>query len=222
MIRLLIATLLGVVLVSGCQPLTQSLSETAAETTAPAPIIIHSPTSLTSKWLQILEKQLQLSPEQASEGIRTSEPPINDTERFEQLLLRQQLQQRGGWIVARDRLRELRKRYQSHEVDPLLAILLAHNQAQINREQRERRLNQQLTDLLTAYETVIRLHDESIAETELLKAKIEALTNLERQLNIRRTKEAANTELPSPPASTPTASQAPTETEQTIKNPNDE
>ncbi|RDE24345.1 hypothetical protein DV711_01775 [Motiliproteus coralliicola] len=191
-------------LIGGCQPLPKLGLEDALAPADSRPVIVYTPAALTSEWLLILDQQLKLTPEQASEGIRTSEPPVNDTQRFKQLLFRQQLQQRGGWVVARDRLRELLENYRGHEVEPLLSMLLAHNQALINRDQREQRLNQQLSDLIEAYETVIRRYDESIAETEQLNAKIEALTNLERQLNIRRSKDATNG--PAATASQPVAS----------------
>ncbi|WP_421863802.1 hypothetical protein [Motiliproteus sp.] len=211
MIRLLGYLMPAILLLSGCQPLPKLGLEDALTPSDPRPVIVYTPAALTSEWLLILDQQLQLTPEQASEGIRTSEPPVNDTQRFTQLLYRQQLQQRGGWIVARDRLRELLENYRGHEVEPLLSMLLAHNQAQINGEQRERRLNQQLSDLIEAYETVIRRYHESVAENEQLQAKIEALTNLERQLNIRRSKDGAED------SSQPPSMPAPAQTDQPVR-----
>lgn len=128
-----------------------------------------SPVSL---WLQVVDEQMQLTPEEAKSLLRESPPAQSDLALLRQLLLQQQRQELNGWIEARDGLREMLDRNEQRDVEGLLKLLLVHNQSMINASLRESELGRQLQD--------------SQAQGDLLEAKIRTLTNLEKRLNIRK------------------------------------
>lgn len=178
---LIMTLMLG--LLSGCQQL-------------PAPAAPGVPAALDAAlnadlepWLGEISRLMAFSEEQAEAELQqTFTSAAQQPERlFRYALLNQQLKDRLGWIRARDSLQQL-----SAHADlsmPLLALvrlLEFHNQAMINADSRQTRLlnalqeEQQQRQRLAAE---LLLSQQQVVE---LSQKIEALTNLERSMSIRR------------------------------------
>ena len=194
-IPLLLVTAL---LVAGCQAIQPA---PPAHPAHPERMIAVSnqPQSVTP-WLQILQRQLQLNPEQAQQALDNhpsskQEPQrfTQELQQFEQLLLRQQLQQRGGWIVARDRLRELLSKHENDTITPLLQLLLQYNQAMINADQRQQKYSAELDQMKQQYSDLEQQLLQSQQHSLELEAKIQALTNLEQRLNTRKSAPSRST-----------------------------
>lgn len=126
-------------------------------------------------WLQTVDTYMQLSPEQAQLRLdRIKEAGKgSDVQLFRYALLNQQRLNRNGWVRARDAFRELSTNASLNaEIQWLTRLLLAYNQAMINWNDRQGKLTRAL--------------GESNAARLQLEAKIEALTNLEESISIRK------------------------------------
>ncbi|WP_210396529.1 hypothetical protein [Motiliproteus sediminis] len=156
-----LATLLMLFVLSGCQ--LAALKPPGADAL------------LLADWLDISAEISALTPEQAADALLQVGDGEDPTARFRYAMLNQQLHQRDGWVVARDRFRTLKNSaVLPREARQLAALLEQLNQLQINHEQQ---LGEQT-----------RLAQERAAEAELLQEKIRALTNLEDSMNQRREK----------------------------------
>lgn len=126
-------------------------------------------------WLETADSYMQLSPEKAQQRLERIQDAGkgSDVQLFRYALLNQQRLNRNGWVRARDAFRELSTRSSLNaEIQWLARILLAYNQAMINRDDRQDKLTRAL--------------GESNAARMKLEAKIEALTNLEESISIRK------------------------------------
>ncbi|MFT5722116.1 MAG: hypothetical protein ACI9W6_002440 [Motiliproteus sp.] len=180
-------SILTLTLLSGCQLLA---SPEAGEAAAALPEVIDTETHADlDRWLSELSRLLALSEEQAETELQQGLSA--ETERPERLfryaLLNQQLKDRLGWIKARDSLQQLAADAElSLSLRSLVQVLQFHNQAMINTDARHRRLlnalqeQDQQQQRLTAE---LRVSRQQVFE---LAQKIEALTNLEKSMSIRR------------------------------------
>ena len=125
-------------------------------------------------WLQTAYALMQLSPAQALERISELETRnMSAFERFRYAALNQQLNDRTGWIRARDTLRDLsQERGLRDNLKQLASLLQQYSQAMINAEARRHQIAHEL--------------DDSQVAQQALKQKIEALTNLEQHLSHRK------------------------------------
>ncbi|MEH6472675.1 MAG: hypothetical protein V7752_15635 [Halopseudomonas sp.] len=179
----------------GCQSLTPASVNPIAQ---PAPVVTH-PEPPVHDWLQRVRSTMQLSEEQTQaelqqfSGNKTKQPELL----FRYALLNQQLKDRLGWIRARDSLQQLAARPElSAEQLQLAQLLQFHNQSMINADARQARLLGALEERIETLHTTaaaLQLSQQQVIE---LSEKIEALTNLEENMSIRRA-------LTSEPAGTP-------------------
>ena len=125
-------------------------------------------------WVQTAHASTQLSPAQALERISELEThEMSHYERFRYAALNQQLNDRTGWIRARDTLRDLaHERTLPDNLQQLATLLQQHNQAMINAEARRHQMAQEL--------------DAAQVAQQALETKIQALTNLEQQISDRK------------------------------------
>lgn len=129
-------------------------------------------------WLKTAHDYMDLSPKQALAKIKTlPSNRSNPFERYRYALLNQQLRDRTGWVRARDTLRLLSKDENlEREFRWLTEVLLDYNQAMINAEERQHQMAVELTT--------------SQAAQQELSDKIQALTNLEQKISVRKGKVA--------------------------------
>ncbi len=129
-------------------------------------------------WLKTAHDYMDLSPKQALAKIKTlPSNRSNPFERYRYALLNQQLRDRTGWVRARDTLRLLSKDENlEREFRWLTEVLLDYNQAMINAEERQHQMAVELTS--------------SQAAQQELSDKIQALTNLEQKISVRKGKVA--------------------------------
>ena len=125
-------------------------------------------------WVQTAHASTQLSPAQALERISELETrKMSRYERFRYAALNQQLNDRTGWIRARDTLRDLaQERTLPVNLQQLATLMQQHNQAMINAEARRHQMAHEL--------------DEAQVAQQALEQKIQALTNLEQQISNRK------------------------------------
>ncbi len=183
------------VLLSGCQPgsggaLLRIPLITKAQTSTVQPDVIG--TALDGdleRWLSEVSRLMTLTEEQVQAELQQSvttkaDPP---EQLFRYALLNQQLKDWLGWIRARDSLEKLAANPElSASLLALVRLLQFHNQSMINAEARQSRL-------LSAIQEQDRIQQQHMAELQLrqdqvleLSNKIEALTNLEKSMSIRR------------------------------------
>ncbi|MEH6822529.1 MAG: hypothetical protein V7629_01300 [Motiliproteus sp.] len=139
--------------------------------------------------LNEVERSLTLTEEQAQAELQVlTKGKIDKPNRiFIYALLNQQLKDLPGWIRARDSLQQLSVNSElSAPLLQLVRLLQFHNQSMINADARQ-------TRLLQALREDDEKHQELVAELQLsqqqvieLSNKIEALTNLEKSMSIRR------------------------------------
>ena len=175
--RLRHLALITVMLLGGCQMLEpmDSLfysvkSEPATATRQPEVVDVDQ----LVLWVQTAHASTQLSPAQALERISELETrKMSPYERFRYAALNQQLNDRTGWIRARDTLRDLaHERTLPDNLQQLATLLQQHNQAMINAEARRHQMAQEL--------------DAAQVAQQALETKIQALTNLEQQISNRK------------------------------------
>ncbi len=137
-------------------------------------------------WVQTAHASTQLSPAQALERISELETrKMSHYERFRYAALNQQLNDRTGWIRARDTLRDLaQERTLPDNLQQLAILLQQHNQAMINAEARRHQMAHEL--------------DAAQVAQQALEQKIQALTNLEQQLSNRKELESELEPTPEP------------------------
>ncbi len=171
------AILLLALLLGGCQMQQRQPYDTS----------MSIPSQLTA-WINYSERFLDMSSAEAETRLAymPEEKPAEDFRLFHYALLNQQLHTRMGWIRARDSLRLLGERELSDELRVLVALLEAHNQQMINFDARQSRLQQQLTELRTQHQQTEQSLQESELRAQQLTQKIEALTQLENSMSIRR------------------------------------
>lgn len=134
---------------------------------------------LVAEWLAVSAETRALTPEQAAEELKQVADSDEPGERFRFAALNLQLQQRDGWVMARDRFRALKNNAAVPQEGRRLASLLEQmSQLQINHQQ-------QLGELT-------RVAEERAAEAELLQEKINALTSLEDSMRQRREKRSGS------------------------------
>ena len=140
-------------------------------------------------WLSEINRLQALSEAQAQAALP---PSFNaKTESPEQLfryaLLNQQLKDRQGWIRARDSLELLSGNTDlSVSMLSLVRLLQFHNQSMINAEARQSRLQGAMQEQDRIQQRQAEELLQSQAQVIELSNKIEALTNLEKSLSIRR------------------------------------
>lgn len=125
-------------------------------------------------WLQIAFTTMQLTPAQALEQLAvfpsSREKPVD---RFRFGLLNQRLNDRTGWVRARNTMRELGR---DQQLDPqlvhLVNIFMQYNQSMINAEARQHLMAQDL--------------EKVREEQRALQEKIEALTSIEQNISTRK------------------------------------
>lgn len=136
-----------------------------------------------SSWLRLSERIAELTPEEARLRLERLGDSDSDLDRrFHFALLNQQLGERDGWVVARDRLRLLSREPElSRDARQLAGLLEQFNQLRINSDQ-------QLVKLRSERDDLAALAEQSRAEAALLEEKIRALTTLEDSMRQRREK----------------------------------
>lgn len=189
--KVLIMTL---TLLSGCQLLTHP---PAYQIEAALPEVVDAePNGDLHLWLSEVSRLMALTEEQAEAELQqaSKSEATQPQQLFQYALLNQQLKDRLGWIRARDSLKQLAADAElPMSLLSLVRVLQFHNQAMINTDARHSRLlialqeedqqQQQLAaDLLLSQQQVLELSQ-----------KIEALTNLEKSMSIRR---ALTTDIP--------------------------
>lgn len=98
-------------------------------------------------------------------------------------LLNQQLKEYNHWIAARDAFRQVRKDPELElEQRQLAGILERYNQSRINAQSREN----ELRDRYRLQQRELDAQDALAEENELLKKKIQALTDLEAVISTRK------------------------------------
>lgn len=151
---------------------------------------------LISPWLNMVNDLLRLDPEQAKNILAVLPAALTPRDHFQQALLHQQRNVRDGWIVARDGFRQLLEKTENSDQQGLLRVLLAHNQAMINAHQREQTLYEREAALAAREQLTVQRLQASLEREQALEAKIVALTNLEKRLNIRKENDLSATKLP--------------------------
>jgi len=174
-------------LLGGCQKQvkTENVVATQPVYQQPAPLQVNSH----PEWSQQLEEIIALSEEQAQLRLQSfgSKKPKEPEMLFRYALLNQQLKDRLGWIRARDSFRLLLTELELPvELQPLITLLLQHNQAMINANARYGRLLQALEQGQEEQQEMADSLLESRAEAAELSEKIRALTNLEKSMSQRR------------------------------------
>lgn len=125
-------------------------------------------------WLRIADFYMELTPTQAQQRL----DEIGDGEKttlqwYRYALLNQQLNNRVGWIRARDAFRHvLASESLSQELYGLTKLLLKYNQNMINWDTRYSKVKIELK--------------ESEAMQRVLEEKIQAITNLEQNMSTRK------------------------------------
>jgi len=125
-------------------------------------------------WLRIADLYMELTPTQAQQRL----DKIGDEEKttlqwYRYALLNQQLNDRAGWVRARDAFRYvLATESLSQELYGLTKLLLKYNQNMINWDARYSKVKIELK--------------ESEAMQQVLEEKIQAITNLEQSMSTRK------------------------------------
>jgi hypothetical protein len=125
-------------------------------------------------WLRIADLYMELTPTQARQRL----DKIGDEEKttlqwYRYALLNQQLNDRAGWVRARDAFRYvLATESLSQELYGLTKLLLKYNQNMINWDARYSKVKIELK--------------ESEAMQQVLEEKIQAITNLEQSMSTRK------------------------------------
>jgi len=125
-------------------------------------------------WLRIADLYMELTPTQAQQRL----DELGDEEKttlqwYRYALLNQQLNDRAGWIRARDAFRYvLATESLSQELYGLTKLLLKYNQNMINWDARYSKVKIELK--------------ESEAMQQVLEEKIQAITNLEQSMSSRK------------------------------------
>jgi len=125
-------------------------------------------------WLRIADLYMELTPTQAQQRL----DELGDEEKttlqwYRYALLNQQLNNRAGWIRARDAFRYvLAAESLSQELYGLTKLLLKYNQNMINWDARYSKVKIELK--------------ESEAMQQVLEEKIQAITNLEQSMSTRK------------------------------------
>ncbi|MFT6914699.1 MAG: hypothetical protein ACJAWL_000995 [Motiliproteus sp.] len=178
---------LTLTLLSGCQILTDLQ---ASKAPAALPEVVEAQTHADlDLWLSELSRLLALNEEQAEAQLQqavTSQAELPQR-LFRYALLNQQLKDRLGWIRARDALQQLAADAQlSLSLLSLVQVLQFHNQAMINADARHTRLLNALQEENLQQQQLaaeLRVSQQEVFE---LSQKIDALTNLEKSMSIRR------------------------------------
>ena len=173
-------------LISACQALPGTTTPTSSQSGFNSQLIL---ASTETDWLTMVEQHLAVSPKQAQQLLEQTPTAEDASDELRLILLNQQLQNRDGWIYARDQLRLLLKQDITSEQHAVLELLLRYNQAMINL-QHQQSLNQRLqfrsVQQQQDQEKLRQQLQQNQAQIERLQAKIEALTHLEQRLNIRK------------------------------------
>ncbi len=125
-------------------------------------------------WLRIADLYMELTPTQARQRLDA----IGDEEKttlqwYRYALLNQQLNNRAGWIRARDAFRYvIASESLSQELYGLTKLLLKYNQSLINWDARYSKVKMELK--------------ESEGMQRVLEEKIQAITNLEQNMSSRK------------------------------------
>ena len=178
--KILFPLCISLLLLSGCQQLVVNDGSNG-----PPPRVEEK---VYSDWLGLMAQILSLSDEQLQQQLKAiGKKPKAPRQLFRYALLNQQLNDRLGWIRARDSLRQLLK---STELSPadrsLLTMLQQHNQAMINAHARYSRLLEALEQGQQEQQQLAQALADSEAKSAQLAQKIRALTNLEKSMSIRR------------------------------------
>lgn len=125
-------------------------------------------------WLRIADLYMELTPAQAQrrlDAIGAEEKTILQWYRY--ALLNQQLNERAGWVRARDAFRHvIDSEGLSQELVALTKLLLKYNQSLINWDARYNKVQIEL--------------EESEAMQRVLEEKIQAITHLEQNMSTRK------------------------------------
>ncbi|MCW9052862.1 MAG: hypothetical protein OQJ91_11235 [Motiliproteus sp.] len=177
---------ISLVLLAGCQHLNQQV----AKIVPTVEVVEPDPQQYRLKsWLQQLSQAMEMNPEEVQKNLKklgTKRPQVIN-QLYHYAVLNQQLKDRLGWIRARDSLRIIKADKQvSGEVEMLVNMLLLHNQSMINADARDSRMLDALDQNQIQLDVAGEALRESRQHSELLQNKIDALTNLERNMSIRR------------------------------------
>tara|TARA_R110002110_G_scaffold91264_1_gene237358 strand:+ start:8414 stop:8938 length:525 start_codon:yes stop_codon:yes gene_type:complete len=137
-------------------------------------------TTSLQRWLSLQQDVSIMSEAQVSERIRALEPPVDADDVYYYGLLHQQLNTFGAMTQARDTFRTLMQQAElSASQRQLVGILQQYNQSRINGYLQLQEMQMQQQDL-QAQLTAIQ------QEKQILKQKIQALTDLEAAISTRR------------------------------------
>ena len=136
-----------------------------------------------TKWLNLHAKVQGFTSEQAVEKLGRVKAPNGTRSLYYYALLKQQLDDYGAWIQARDAFETLEKDESlTPEQRKLVGILLIYNQSRINS-------HTQITDLQSQNSSLEEQLRATQEEKLLLEQKIQALTDLESDISTRKEEE---------------------------------
>lgn len=182
-----LVAVLAITILAGCEALPPAEIDTLEQ-----PLQVTELQNLNT-WLNLASQASQLNTEQVASELRKTEKPKNRLDLFYYAALNQRLNHRDGWVRARDSFRKLANDISLEEdLRGLARLLQAHNQALINWHERHSNLQKELAD--------------SVLDRELLRRKIEALTDLEAVISNRKQQDVS-----SPPAAQNRATPAKTD-----------
>lgn len=138
------------------------------------------------EWLGVAVETAQMSPAQALEELSALEGSgESEIDRFRFAMLNQQLDDRTGWIRARNTLRKLiREDNLDAQVTGFVTLLMQYNQSLINAEARQHLMAKEL--------------ESAQDEQRQLQDKLNALTTLEESISTRKEKVSEANENSSP------------------------
>jgi len=125
-------------------------------------------------WLRIADLYMELTPTQAQQRLdKVGDEEKTTLQWYRYALLNQQLNNRAGWIRARDAFRHVvASETLGQELYGLTKLLLKYNQNMINWDARYSKVQIELK--------------ESTAMQQVLEEKIQAITNLEQNISSRK------------------------------------
>lgn len=139
----------------------------------PAPIEARLISSPLQRWLELQAEVMAMTAEQAAAALASLSRPEAADQLFQFGLLHQASATYNGWMQARDVFRQLcQDEALSPQARQLAGLLEAYNQSRINAHQRYAQLQLRI--------------DELELQKHLLEQKIQAITELEATMSIRK------------------------------------
>jgi hypothetical protein len=173
MSRALIPLLVSLAILSGC--VAPAPVDTTEDNTAK---FIAYPT--VEQLLNMQQSVDSMEPAEAAERLAKVDKTAGVRQLFYFGLLNQRLEMYGAWTVARDTFQKLQENEKLHrEPRQLAGILRQYNQSRINNYLRQEALLGEKTELQQQL-------DQAREEGQLLKQKIQALTEVETAISTRR------------------------------------